>query len=206
VQRAGADPTLVLVTLGGDQLAVTPEDLQAHLASRFRVSVGTAGACAWLRGPFAQECLQGDLSSTAMHGGGQAVRPEPELAVVRCLEFPCRDFDPMLVEVDACLAKPQAGLTHAVSEVEADECGLGLMLSSLPRQLPPAIDSTLDPMLVEVEVGLRSQAVSEVALVVDLCLSGPDDCDSGQTSLRPSHLLTGWGIPTLGPSFSHAGC
>ncbi|CAD6272866.1 unnamed protein product [Miscanthus lutarioriparius] len=52
-------------------------------------------------------------------------------------------------------------------------------------------------MLVEVEAclakgppqaGLTSQAVSEVAQAVDLCLSGPDECGSGQTSPRPSLL------------------
>ena len=45
-----------------------------------------------------------------------------------------------------------------------------------------------DPMLVEVEAGLTSQAMSEVALAVDLCLSGPDECGLGQTSPRPSLL------------------
>ena len=49
-------------------------------------------------------------------------------------------------------------------------------------------------MLVEVEAcmtkrphqaGPTSQAVSEVAQAVDLCLSGPDKCGSGQTSPRP---------------------
>ena len=44
--------------------------------------------------------------------------------------------------------------------------------------------------LVEVEAGLMSQAVSEEALAVDLCLSGPDECGSGQTSSRPSLLET----------------
>jgi hypothetical protein len=52
-------------------------------------------------------------------------------------------------------------------------------------------------MLVEVEAcltkgppraGLTSQAVSEVAQAMDLCLSGPDECGLGQTSPRPSLL------------------
>ncbi|CAD6262766.1 unnamed protein product [Miscanthus lutarioriparius] len=45
-----------------------------------------------------------------------------------------------------------------------------------------------DPMLVEVEAGLMSQAMSEVALAVDLCLSGSDECGLGQTSPSPSLL------------------
>ena len=53
----GADLSLVLVALvGGDQPAVTPEEFQAHLSLRFRVSVGMARVCAWLQGPFACEC------------------------------------------------------------------------------------------------------------------------------------------------------
>ena len=44
-------------------------------------------------------------------------------------------------------------------------------------------------MLVEVVAGLRSQAVSKLALAVDLCLLGPDECGSGQTSPRPSLLV-----------------
>jgi hypothetical protein len=45
-----ADLSLVLVALvGGNQLAVTSEEFQAHLSSRFHVSVGAARGCAWLR-------------------------------------------------------------------------------------------------------------------------------------------------------------
>jgi hypothetical protein len=52
---SGADLSLVLVALvGGDQPAVTPEEFQAHLSSRFRVSVGTVGDSAWLGGLFAR--------------------------------------------------------------------------------------------------------------------------------------------------------
>jgi hypothetical protein len=72
------------------------------------------------------------------------VHPELELVVDRCSEVQRWDFDPMLVELDACLVKPQAGLT--------------------------------------------SQAVSEVAQAVDLCLLGLDVCGSGQTSPRLSLL------------------
>jgi hypothetical protein len=111
-RRAGRTPLVLVALVGGDQPAVTPEELQAHLSSRFRVSVGTAGVCAWLGGPFARECRQDGLSSVAMQGGGQAVHPELELAVDHYSKVQCWDFDPMLVEVDACLAKPQAGLTR----------------------------------------------------------------------------------------------
>jgi hypothetical protein len=88
----GADhPPIVLVALvGGDQPAVTPKELQAHLALKFRVSMATVGVCAWLGAPFARDWL---------HEGGQLVHPEPELRVVCCLEVPSRDFNPMLVEV-----------------------------------------------------------------------------------------------------------
>jgi hypothetical protein len=46
---SGADLSLVLVTLvGGDQPAVTPEEFQAHLSSRFRVCGHSRGLClAW---------------------------------------------------------------------------------------------------------------------------------------------------------------
>jgi hypothetical protein len=67
----------------------------------------------------------------------------------------------MLVEVDACLAKPQAGLT--------------------------------------------SQVVSEVAQMVDLCLSGPDECGSGQTSPKPSPVepeQAGGSLPSVQIDFS----
>jgi hypothetical protein len=49
----GADhPPVVLIALvGGDQPAVTPEELQAHLALKFRVSMATTGVCAWLGAP-----------------------------------------------------------------------------------------------------------------------------------------------------------
>jgi hypothetical protein len=44
--------------------------------------------------------------------------PEFVLVVDRCSEVQRWDLDPMLVEVDACLAKPQASLTsQAMSEV-----------------------------------------------------------------------------------------
>jgi hypothetical protein len=41
----GADhPPIVLVALvGGDQPAITPKELQAHLALKFRLSVGKGG-------------------------------------------------------------------------------------------------------------------------------------------------------------------
>jgi hypothetical protein len=54
-----------------------------------------------------------------------------------------------------------------------------------------------DPMLVVVEAcltkrppqaGLLSRDVPEVAQAMNLCLSGPDVCGSGQTSPRPSLL------------------
>jgi hypothetical protein len=146
-----ADLTLVLVALvGGDQSTVTPEEFQAHLSLRFRVSVGVAGVCAWLGEPFARECQQDGQCCIAMQGGKmpiQAVHPEPELVVDRCLEVQRWDFDPMLVEVEACLTK----------------------------RLPQTV--------------LMSQAMLEVAQAVDLCLSGPDECGSGQTSPRPSLLV-----------------
>jgi hypothetical protein len=88
------------------------------------------GICAWLGGSFARECQQDSHSSIAMQGGGQAVHPELELAVDCCSELQHWDFDPMLVEVEACRAKrpPLAGLTcQAVSEVAqaVDLCLLG---------------------------------------------------------------------------------
>jgi hypothetical protein len=49
----GADhhPVVLVALVGGDQPAVTPEELQAHLALKFRVSVGTAGVRPWLGAP-----------------------------------------------------------------------------------------------------------------------------------------------------------
>jgi hypothetical protein len=48
-----------------------------------------------------------------MQGGGQAGHPELELAVDRSSEVQRWDFDPMLIEVEACLAtissRPQPG-------------------------------------------------------------------------------------------------
>jgi hypothetical protein len=84
------------------------------------VSVGMTKVRAWLGGPFARECQKDGHSSVAMQGGEQAVHPELELAVDRCSEVQRWDFNPMLVEVEACRAKrsPQAGRTcQAVSEV-----------------------------------------------------------------------------------------
>jgi hypothetical protein len=51
-------------------------------------------------------CQQDGLLSAAMLGDGQAGLPELELVANRCSKVPRKDFDPMLVEVDACLAKP----------------------------------------------------------------------------------------------------
>ena len=61
----------------------------------------------------------------------QTVRREPELTVDRCLGVQRWDFDPMLVEVEACMTKRphQAGPTsQAVLEVAqaVDLCLSGL--------------------------------------------------------------------------------
>ena len=85
-----ADLSLVLIALvGGDQPAVTPKEFQAHLSSRFRVSVGAVGVCAWLGGHFACVCQLDGYSSVAMQEGKmqiQVAHPEPELVVDRCSE------------------------------------------------------------------------------------------------------------------------
>jgi hypothetical protein len=85
---------------------------------KFHVSMATGGVCSWLGGPFARDWL---------HEGGQLVHPEPELTVVRCLEVPSRDFDPMLVEVTvapgavAAAASPLPG--EPQSPVHFGGCG-----------------------------------------------------------------------------------
>jgi hypothetical protein len=107
VYGANHPPVVLVALVGGDQPAVTPEELQAHLALKFRVLVGTAGVCAWLGGPFARDCLK---------EGGQVVHPEPELAVVRCLEVPSRDFDPMLVEVSVAAGAVATGASPLPAE------------------------------------------------------------------------------------------
>ena len=56
--------------------------------------------------PYCMRCQQDGLLSAAMLGDGQAGLPELELVANRCSKVPRKDFDPMLVEVDACLAKP----------------------------------------------------------------------------------------------------
>ena len=78
-----------------------------------------------------------------------------------------------------------------------------------------------DPMLVEVEAGLTSQAMSEVALAVDLCLFRAERVrlEPNLTKAITPGVRAGWGIPTPGPGqlpqqpgrcrrrrFSHAGC
>jgi hypothetical protein len=57
------------------------------------------------RGPLCTRVSAGRHSSIAMQGGRQAVHPELELAVDYCSELQHWDFDPMLVEVEACRAK-----------------------------------------------------------------------------------------------------
>jgi hypothetical protein len=104
------------------------------------MSVGTAGVSAWVGSPFARESQQDGHSGVAMHGGRQAVHPEPKLVVDRCFEVQSWDFDPMLVEVEAC----QARLCQAVSEVAQavdlrlcpDVCGSG-QTSPRPSLLEP---------------------------------------------------------------------
>jgi hypothetical protein len=93
--------------------------------------MATTGGCAWLGGSSTRVRQQDSPASVALQGGGQAVHPEFALAVDRCSEVHHWDFDPMLVEVDACLAKPQAGLTSQAVEVAQavdlcpNECGSG---------------------------------------------------------------------------------
>jgi hypothetical protein len=93
-----------------------------------------------------------------MQGGGQAVHPEPMLAVDRCSEVQCWDFDPILVGVEACLTKrPPQAVSQAVSEVAQavdlrlsglDECGSG--------------QTSLRPSLVEPEQAGGSPPLSQV--------------------------------------------
>jgi hypothetical protein len=112
--NSGEDFSFVLVALAG----ATPEEFLAHISLKFNVSVDAAR----------------DLSCIARQGGelqAQVGLQEPEPAVDSCSEVQRRDFDPMLVEVEA---------------------------------------------------GLTSRAVSEVPTTVDLCFSGPDEGGLGQTS------------------------
>jgi hypothetical protein len=84
-----------------------------------------------IRSSSARMRQQDSPASVPLQGGGQAVHLEFALAVDRCSEVHRWDFDPMLVEVDACLAKPQAGLTSQAVEVAQavdlcpNECGSG---------------------------------------------------------------------------------
>jgi hypothetical protein len=57
-------------------------------------------------GLFARECQHDDHSNAVVQGGAtamQVVQTEPVLAMHRCPEVQRWDFDPKLVEVEACV-------------------------------------------------------------------------------------------------------
>jgi hypothetical protein len=122
----GADLSLVLVALtGSSQSVATLDEFQAHLSSRYQVSVSAA------RGLVAREHQQDDHSDAAVQGvtmAMQVVHTEPEIAVHRCSEVQRWDFDPMLFEVEACVTQkpPQTDVPEVARLVDLCLSGLGL--------------------------------------------------------------------------------
>jgi len=74
---------LWIISIGDRRWEVaTPQDMRRHR----RVVLSTTSSA----------------SPQQHHNSTVTVHPEPDLAVHRCSEAPLRDFDPMLVEVEAC--------------------------------------------------------------------------------------------------------
>ena len=100
-RASGVDLPLVLVVLvGGNQPAATPEEFLAHLSSKFHVFEGTTRVCAWLGDP--SECEHqhdGHSSSSCKRAGLEDGADLMLLSRPRQLATADTMLDPMLVEV-----------------------------------------------------------------------------------------------------------